>query len=134
MPITVEGLTTLVQVFDMPTSLKFYRDVLGFEVVMQSAQGDDFDWGLLRLNEAYLMLNTAYEKEIRPSSPDPVQTAAHGDTAFYFRSDPDLVYEHLISKGIELSAPKVAPYGMKQLYLKDPDGYNLCFQCPSGAN
>ena len=24
--------------------------------------------------------------------------------------------------------PRVAPYGMKQLYLSDPDGYNLCFQ------
>ena len=24
--------------------------------------------------------------------------------------------------------PKVAWYGMKQLYLTDPDGYGLCFQ------
>jgi hypothetical protein len=22
----------------------------------------------------------------------------------------------------------VAPYGMKQLYLRDPDGFELCFQ------
>jgi glyoxylase I family protein len=27
--------------------------------------------------------------------------------------------------------PKVAPYGMKQLYVKDPDGYVLCFQWPA---
>jgi hypothetical protein len=27
--------------------------------------------------------------------------------------------------------PKVAPYGMKQLYVRDPDGYNLCFQWPA---
>jgi hypothetical protein len=30
--------------------------------------------------------------------------------------------------GIEAREPAVAPYGMKQLYLKDPDGYELCFQ------
>jgi hypothetical protein len=30
------GLTPLVQVFDMPTSVRFYRDVLGFEVVSTS--------------------------------------------------------------------------------------------------
>lgn len=27
----------------MPTAVSFYRDVLGFTVVMQSAPGDDFD-------------------------------------------------------------------------------------------
>src|SRR5262245_36901607 len=131
MPITVEGLTTLLQVFDMPTSVKFYRDVLGFEIIMQSASGDDFDWGLLRLNEAYLMLNTAYEKETRPPSSEPMRIAAHDDTGLFFRSDPDAVYEHLVSNGIAVNPPKVAPYGMKQLFLKDPDGYVLCFQYPS---
>lgn len=33
MAIDVRGVCTLVLVFAMPTSLKFYRDVLGFDVV-----------------------------------------------------------------------------------------------------
>ena len=33
MPIKVEGGAPLLQVFDMPTSLAFYRDKLGFEVL-----------------------------------------------------------------------------------------------------
>jgi hypothetical protein len=33
--------------------------------------------------------------------------------------------------GITTKKPKVAPYGMKQLYLTDPDGYLLCFQWAS---
>jgi glyoxylase I family protein len=45
-------------------------------------------------------------------------------------ADPDAVYEYLRGKGVEVKPPKIAPYGMKQLYLKDPDGYNVCFQCP----
>lgn len=31
MPIKVESLTPLISVFDMPESLRFYRDLLGFE-------------------------------------------------------------------------------------------------------
>jgi glyoxylase I family protein len=30
-----------------------------------------------------------------------------------------------------VNEPKVAPYGMKQLYVRDPDGYGLCFQWPA---
>jgi catechol 2,3-dioxygenase-like lactoylglutathione lyase family enzyme len=33
----------LIEVFDMPTSVAFYRDVIGFEVVMQSSSGDNCD-------------------------------------------------------------------------------------------
>ncbi len=34
MSIKVEGVAPLIQVFDMPTSVAFYRDVLGFELAM----------------------------------------------------------------------------------------------------
>ncbi len=130
MSIDVRGVCVLLQVFDMPTSVRFYRDVLGFEVVQTSPrEGDQFDWGLLRLGEAEVMLNTAYEQEFRPSQPDAVRVAAHRDTCLYFGApDVDAVYRHLRSQGVDVAEPKVAPYGMKQLYLRDPDGYELCFQ------
>lgn len=129
MPIKVEGLAPLIQVFDMPTSVAFYRDVLGFTVVMQSRPGDEFDWCLLKLDNAELMLNTAYEKEFRPAAPDPARIVAHEDMALYFGCrDVDGAYAHLRAKGVDVKPPKVAPYGMKQLYVKDPDGYVICFQ------
>jgi glyoxylase I family protein len=34
----IQGLAPLLQVFDMPVALKFYRDVLGFEVVQASGE------------------------------------------------------------------------------------------------
>lgn len=63
MALNVSGLTPLLQVYDMPTAVRFYRDKLGFEVVSTSpVLGEDrFHWVLLRLGEAELMLNTAYE-------------------------------------------------------------------------
>ena len=133
MSIEVRGVCALLQVFDMPTSIRFYRDLLGFEVVQTSPrEGDQFDWGLLRLNDAELMLNTAYEQDDRPAMPDAKRIAAHQDTGLFFGSpDVDAVYRHLRSHGVDVEEPKVAPYGMKQLYVRDPDGYVLCFQWPA---
>src|SRR5262245_29228244 len=132
MPIEVQGLAPLIQVFDMPTSIAFYRDKLGFTVAATSQPGDDCDWALLKLDGAELMLNTAYEKEHRPATPDPARIAAHEDTALFFGCrDVDGAYAHLQAMGVDAQPPKVAPYGMKQIYLTDPDGYVICFQWPA---
>lgn len=133
MSIEVRGVCTLLQVFDMPTSVRFYRDVLGFEVVQTSERdGDQFDWGLLRLNDAELMLNTAYEQEHRPAQRELARVAAHADTCLFFGCpDVDAVYHHLRTHAIDVKEPSTAPYGMKQLFVHDPDGYELCFQCPA---
>jgi glyoxylase I family protein len=132
MGIDIRGLAPLLEVFDMPTSIAFYRDVLGFDVIATSAPGPKFDWALLSSNGVELMLNTAYEEPHRPPSPDPARIAAHHDTAIYFGCpDPDAAYAYLRAKGIAAREPQTAHYGMRQLYLSDPDGYTLCFQCPA---
>ena len=134
MNIEVRGVLTLLQVFDMPTSVRFYRDVLGFEIVQTTTprEGDQFDWGLLRLNDTELMLNTAYEQDDRPAAPDPARIKAHRDTCLYFScADVDGAYRHLQAHGVEAEEPQIAPWGSKQCYLRDPDGYTLCFQWPA---
>jgi catechol 2,3-dioxygenase-like lactoylglutathione lyase family enzyme len=128
MPIEISYLTPLISVFDMPRSLAFYRDVLGFEVVSDSGNGDDSSWVWLRLNEADLMLNDQYEPGHVPEAAPSERQKWHHDTCLYFGADPDVVYEYLRSKGIDLKPPTDAAYGMRQLYLNDPDGYNICFQ------
>jgi glyoxylase I family protein len=129
MGLELRGLVPLLQVFDMPSSVTFYRDILGFEVVAQSEPGDNFDWGMLRRDGMVLMLNTAYERESRPVSPDRLRMAAHDDTALFFDCpDPDAAYAYLCGRGLKAQAPVTTRYGMKQVYVSDPDGYSLCFQ------
>jgi len=132
MAIDVRGVCPLLQVYDMPTSVKFYRDKLGFEVVMSSpVMGPEkFHWALLRLGTTEIMLNTAYEFDNeRPVPADRARVAAHGDTTLYFPCpDVEGAYEDLRDKGVAVKPPKIASYGMKQLSLSDPDGYGLCFQ------
>ena len=51
------GLTPLIQVFDMPRALAFYRDLIGFEVVsaspeVETPEGRFSHWTWLRLGAA----------------------------------------------------------------------------------
>lgn len=129
MSLQVESMAPLLQVFDMPASLAFYRGVLGFETVSDSGAGDASDWVWLRLQGIDLMLNTRYEAQHRPAAPEPARVAAHDDTGLFFACrDVDAAYAHLVSRGLRPKPPTVTGYGMKQLYVKDPDGYVLCFQ------
>ena len=130
MAVEIKGLTPLLSVFNMPRSLAFYRDILGFEVISDSGNGDESSWVWIRLDNCDLMLNDQYEPGHEPAGPPAERQKWHHDTCLYFGADPDAVYEYLRSKDIALEPPKDAPYGMRQLYLNDPDGYNLCFQAP----
>jgi uncharacterized glyoxalase superfamily protein PhnB len=132
MNVDIRGMVPLIQVFDMPTSLEFYCQTLGFELLNTSSPPPRCDWAMLKLNDAVLMLNTAYEEDSRPPAPDPARTRGHDDTGLFCRCpDVDAAYAYLQSKGIKTEKPIVTSYGMKQLYLKDPDGFVLCFQWPA---
>ncbi len=132
MKLQVQGVTTLLEVFDMPTSVAFYRDALGFEVAATSHPGEDFTWALLRLDDAELMLNTAYDEGHRPAEPDPRRVAGHADTALFFGcGNLEAARARLERRGVVVQPPVTRDYGMRQLWLTDPDGFRLCFQAPA---
>jgi catechol 2,3-dioxygenase-like lactoylglutathione lyase family enzyme len=127
MPLGLRDLTPLLQVFDLPASIAFYRNVLDFELIA----GDDSWWALLAHGETRLMLNTAYEDGERPAVPDAARVRHHADVSVYFWCpDPDAVCAHVRSKGWPAPDPVNTTYGMRQLDIKDPDGFEICFICP----
>jgi len=136
MAFEVRGVCPYFEVYDMPASLRFYIDQLGFELVDHAAHrgGDDpyrYHWCWLRLGAADLMLNTAYEFDAeRPTREEHLRQRGHRDTCLFFGCpDVDRAYVELTARGVVIDRPpKVAPYGMKQMYFKDPDGFGLCFQ------
>jgi catechol 2,3-dioxygenase-like lactoylglutathione lyase family enzyme len=132
MPLSIRSLTPLLQVYDMAESVAFYRDVLGFEVVATSGQDvADAGWVMLKLNDSVLMLNTQYDPDVPRPPRDATRAKFHDDTALYFGcEDADEVYAHLQAKGWKAKPPNDAPYGMRQVYTRDPDGFNVCFQHP----
>jgi uncharacterized glyoxalase superfamily protein PhnB len=133
MGIEVRGLAPLLQVFHMPAAIRFYRDMLGFEVTGKSASmsddPDDVNWVMLQLNDAVVMLNTAYDPDDTPAIPDAARWSGHQDTGLFISCpDVDAAYKFLKDKGVQCDPPQVAWYGMKQLGITDPDGYGITFQ------
>ncbi len=141
MPPELRGVCPLLQVFDMPAALAFYRDVLGFAVVQtappQNAVADDeYGWVWLRHGPGdgtELMLNAAYDPDVRrPPAPDAARLAAHRDTVLFLGcSDVDAAYRHLRARGVRVAEPTTTSYGMRQLTLRDPDGFGVCLQWPA---
>jgi glyoxylase I family protein len=131
MSIELRGSSPLFEVFDMAASFAFYRGVLGFEVVNTNVEKDAdpalVDWAWLRCNDVDLMLNTADDPEDRPPL-RPHRVFGTGFCLYIGCPDVDAMYRHLRASGVDAPPPTVAPYGMKQLYVRDPDGYCLCFQ------
>ncbi len=130
MALTATGLQPLLQVYDMRKSVAFYRDVLGFEVLQTWEPEGHLHWAMLKLGGAVVMLNAKYEDDQRPpaqeSSPD------HADTTLYFACpNVDEAYAHLRAKRCDVEEPEIMFYGMKQLHVRDPDGFALCFQQPA---
>lgn len=141
MAFEIRGVCPYFEVYDMPASLGFYIGKLGFTMVEHSPHlgGDPwhFHWCWLRLGDtADLMLNTVYEfEDERPSREEHLQRRGHRDTCLYFGCpDVEAAYAELSARGVRIDRPpRVAPYGMKQMYFRDPDGFGLCFQWKAGA-
>lgn len=133
MAIQIAGMAPLIQVFDMPTSIAFYRDVLGFTLAQTDGQpGDDVDWAMLHYNNAELMLNTRYERDSRPPAPEPSEPDTGEFLTLYFACpNVDEAYAYLIEKGFQPSEPILTQYGFKAMGLRDPDGFNLVFHWPA---
>lgn len=139
MQLSFQGATPLFNVFDVPSSVAFYRDLLGFEVVSTSKpfdeEPDNYGWVLLRRDAVSLMVNNMYENNIRPSEPDAARTHAHRDTVLYISSrELDAIVFHLRAQGVYVSGPVTTYYGMVQATVQDPDGYSLCFQRPADGD
>jgi glyoxylase I family protein len=135
MALNVGGVVALLWVYDMPTSVRFYRDVLGCEIVTTSPViGEDyFHWAMLRLGKAQFMLNAIFESnDARTPQPNRAQATSPRDVWLYFDCpDVDATYNELRHRNAAVEEPAVTFYGMKQASLLDPDGYKLVFQSPA---
>ena len=112
MALDIRGMCPLLEVFDMATSLKFYCDLLGFEIhaTDQNTTALNHNWVWLVRGEVHLMLNTAYEPEYRPPTPDQNRVASHHDVCLYFGTpdvgEPEICPEKSI--GTRVRFPKAS--------------------------
>ena len=72
-------------------------------------------------SEYALMLQQTTEED------EPAEGRGRGVAFFFICDDADAIHAELSGRGLHPAPPQVAFYGMKQVFLKDPDGHELCF-------
>lgn len=124
-PANIRELWPLLVVTDIGRSLAFYRDALGFDVVQEALHDGQVYWCRLARGGSSLMLQQATEED------GPAAGRGRGVTLYFVCDDARALYEEFTTRGLVLEPPTVAPYGMKQLFVPEPDGYPLCFESPT---
>ena len=105
------------QVAHMDASVRFYRDVLGMELLYG---GPNASFSSLRI----------------PDTEFPVINLQRGHPAsdwgrmIFHVADVDAFWAHLKEKGLEPDSPEDASWGERYFHLHDPDGHELSFARP----
>ncbi len=106
---------TEIYVSDFDKSMKFYKDMLGFNLIRVDESNR---FAAFEFNGAIFM----FEKK-----PEWVQPTK-GIVLRFTISNLESYYEQLKSKGVEIyKSLEVKSYGATRFYIKDPDGYQLKF-------
>lgn len=122
---------------DMNKSLVYYRDVLGFDFLMAVSsdkndavfeldESKNLIWARMKKDNIELMFQEKQSfLEDVPVSSD-IQMGA--SISLYFEiEDVDAYYDKIKDKAEIIKGINTAWYGMKEFYLKDCNGYILCF-------
>jgi hypothetical protein len=64
---------------------------------------------------------------------DPAKGRGRGVIFYFVCDDADAIYAELSSRGVQLNPPTIAFYGMKQVFVPEPDGYSICFESPTSG-
>jgi catechol 2,3-dioxygenase-like lactoylglutathione lyase family enzyme len=98
---------------DTKRSREFYTEVLGFE---PKVNGDDFS-SVLTANGVEIELHAPHEGHDHAVASKGTQFTLEVD-------DVDKWHDTMSERGIEFSqGPKKMPWGTREAYLRDPDGY-----------
>lgn len=117
----------MLNVSNLESSLVFYEEALGFEVVSPPEGIQEWRWATIRSGETELMLSET-EHELGLEKGTNPQESISWPAIFYFYPDnvTDL-YNHVVTQGFQPTPLESTFYGMKEFSLQDPDGHMLSF-------
>jgi len=115
----------LLTVQDVERSVEFYRNRLGFTVVGRAASGNKLFWCRVERGGASIMLQQSQDEDGAAAG------RGRGVSLYFLCDDADSLHAELSARGLQLKLPSLAPYGMRQLFVPEPDGYSICFESPT---
>jgi catechol 2,3-dioxygenase-like lactoylglutathione lyase family enzyme len=130
----ISGIAPFFIVADVPATLAFYRDKLGFEVTF-SGPPDDVFFGIVARGGAMIMFKALGElvdgQEVRVEPvPNYGRKPAFSIDAHVSVPDPDALAAEFAARGVPFSAPIAdTSDGLRGFIITDLDGYGLFFAC-----
>ena len=105
------------RVLNMKASVRFYKDVLGMEIIYG---GEDGSFSSLRAKDANTLILILEQGRSVPG---------WGRMIFYV-ADVDAFWEHLRGKGLQPESPRNASGVSCNFHMPHPDGHELSFARP----
>lgn len=116
---------------DVPASLAFYRDQLGFDVTFEGPGPDDIFFGMVERGRAMFMFK---DVDIDPV-PNHTRDIGHGTApwdAYVYVPDPDALYQEFASRDVEFRRPlENNSDNLRGFEVRDISGYILYFGRPN---
>lgn len=106
---------------DMEKSFAFYINGLGFELKLKWEPLGKIEWCWLQLDDASIML-----QEYRTNVP--TEKRGIGVSVCFMCEDALLIHKQVVSRGFSTSSEPFVGNNLWVVELKDPDGYNICFE------
>ena len=113
----------LLWVKDMKQALDFYRNV-GFKLKESWNPRGTIQWCRVEFQGANLMLQVTDKAQTQQVQAPPDR----GIQLYFITDDVDPLYQQFLARGFDIKPPTIEFYGMKQVFLSDPDGRILCFE------
>jgi catechol 2,3-dioxygenase-like lactoylglutathione lyase family enzyme len=126
----ITGIAPFFIVKDVPATLRFYRDSLGFDISFQGPSDDDIFFGIVERGAAMIMLKAIGVEPVPNYTRDIKMGIARWD-AFLHVPDPDALAAEFMLRNVDFFLPlQDNSDGLRGFEIKDADGYLLYFGRP----
>ena len=130
----ISGIAPFFIVANVPATMAFYRDMLGFEITFRGPTPEDEFFGVVRRDGATIFFKALGEiRDGKDVLVEPVpnfsRKPAFGWDAYVDVPDPDALAAEFASRGVTFSVPLTDRDGdgVRGFVIKDIDGYGLFF-------
>jgi catechol 2,3-dioxygenase-like lactoylglutathione lyase family enzyme len=116
---------------DVPATLAFYRDKLGFEVTFEGPEPDDIFFGIVERGRAMFMFK-AIDVEPMPNCTRDIGHGIASWDAYIYVPDPDALYEEFVAREVDFKMPLCDNSdNLRGFEVKDVNGYVVYFGRPN---
>lgn len=127
----IGGVSPLFIVRNVPATLAFYRDRLGFEVTFEGPEPEDIFFGIVQRGRAMIMFKAV---DVEPV-PNCTRDIGHGIAAwdaYVYVPDPEALAEEFASRNVEFKVSLCDnDDNLRGFEIEDADGYVLFFGRPN---